>query len=111
MLERALVRIVEDAQQKIDAFRWDYNEHHPHRSLKGLALGNSQKGCSQRPRAHSPSGPKKGVPSLKRRASFYGVADYWGQVIAVRFIRSLQRSARSRDSPWPNNSSELSVFV
>lgn len=26
---------IEDAQQKIDAFRWDYNEHHPHRSLKG----------------------------------------------------------------------------
>lgn len=26
---------LEDAQQKIDAFRWDYNEHHPHRSLKG----------------------------------------------------------------------------
>ncbi len=26
-----------NAQQKIDAFRWDYNEHHPHRSLKGLS--------------------------------------------------------------------------
>lgn len=26
-----------DAQQKVDAFRWDYNEHHPHRSLKGLS--------------------------------------------------------------------------
>ncbi len=26
-----------DAQQKIDAFRWDYNEHHPHRALKGLS--------------------------------------------------------------------------
>ena len=26
---------LEDAQHKIDAFRWDYNEHHPHRSLKG----------------------------------------------------------------------------
>jgi transposase InsO family protein len=25
------------AQQKIDAFRWDYNEHHPHRALKGLS--------------------------------------------------------------------------
>ena len=23
---------LEDAQQKIDAFRWDYNEHHPHRA-------------------------------------------------------------------------------
>jgi len=28
---------MEDAQQKIDAFRWDYNEHHPHRALKGLS--------------------------------------------------------------------------
>ena len=28
---------IDDAQQKIDAFRWDYNEHHPHRSLKGLS--------------------------------------------------------------------------
>jgi putative transposase len=22
---------IDDAQRKIDAFRWDYNEHHPHR--------------------------------------------------------------------------------
>lgn len=28
---------LEDAQQKIDAFRWDYFEHHPHRALKGLS--------------------------------------------------------------------------
>jgi putative transposase len=28
---------IDDAQQKIDVFRWDYNEHHPHRSLKGLS--------------------------------------------------------------------------
>ena len=26
---------MEDAQEKIDAFRWDYNEHHPHRALEG----------------------------------------------------------------------------
>ena len=26
-----------DAQQKIDAFRWDYNDNHPHRALKGLS--------------------------------------------------------------------------
>src|SRR5688572_21518189 len=26
-----------DAEEKIDAFRWDYNEHRPHRSLKGLS--------------------------------------------------------------------------
>jgi hypothetical protein len=25
------------AEQKIDAFRWDYNENHPHRALKGLS--------------------------------------------------------------------------
>lgn len=28
---------VDDAKQKIDAFRWDYNENHPHRALKGLS--------------------------------------------------------------------------
>jgi len=28
---------LEDAPQKIDAFRWDYNENHPHRVLKGLS--------------------------------------------------------------------------
>ena len=28
---------LEDARQKIDAFRWDYNENHPHRALKGLS--------------------------------------------------------------------------
>jgi putative transposase len=28
---------MEDAQQQIDAFRWDYNEHHPHRALGALS--------------------------------------------------------------------------
>ena len=28
---------LEDAKVKIDAFRWDYNEHRPHRALKGLS--------------------------------------------------------------------------
>jgi putative transposase len=28
---------LEDAQEKIDAFRWDDIEHHPHRALKGLS--------------------------------------------------------------------------
>lgn len=28
---------LEDAQLKIDAFRWDYNENHPHRALEGLS--------------------------------------------------------------------------
>ncbi len=27
---------IEDAKQKIDAWRWDYNENRPHRSLEGL---------------------------------------------------------------------------
>jgi len=27
---------IDDAKEKIDAWRWDYNEHRPHRSLKGL---------------------------------------------------------------------------
>lgn len=34
---------LEDAQQKIDAFRWDYNEHHPHRYLKGQSPGEFAK--------------------------------------------------------------------
>ena len=28
---------MDDAKEKIDAFRWDYNENHPHRALKGLS--------------------------------------------------------------------------
>lgn len=28
---------LDDARHKIDAFRWDYSEHRPHRSLKGLS--------------------------------------------------------------------------
>ena len=28
---------LQDAQQKIDAFPWDYNENHPHRALQGLS--------------------------------------------------------------------------
>ncbi len=28
---------LEDAQQKVDAFRWDWNEHRPHRALAGLS--------------------------------------------------------------------------
>ena len=28
---------IDDAQRKIDAFRWDYNEHRPYRALKGLS--------------------------------------------------------------------------
>jgi putative transposase len=27
---------IDDARQKIDAWRWDYNEHRPHRSLEGM---------------------------------------------------------------------------
>jgi putative transposase len=27
---------LDDAQEKVDAWRWDYNEHRPHRSLEGL---------------------------------------------------------------------------
>lgn len=27
---------LDDAKAKIDAWRWDYNEHRPHRSLEGL---------------------------------------------------------------------------
>jgi putative transposase len=27
---------IDDASEKIDAWRWDYNENRPHRSLEGL---------------------------------------------------------------------------
>ena len=32
---------MEDAHEKIEGLRQDYNEHHPHRALKGLSPGNS----------------------------------------------------------------------
>lgn len=54
---------LEDAQQKIDAFRRDYKENHPHRALKGLSLQEYER----RPMlvaAESPSWwPEKPVPS------------------------------------------------
>ena len=28
-----------DADEKIDAWRWDYNAHRPHRALQGLSPG------------------------------------------------------------------------
>jgi putative transposase len=34
---------IDDAQQKIDAFRWDDNEHHSHRALMGLNPGEFAK--------------------------------------------------------------------
>ena len=30
---------IEDAKEKIDGWRWDYNERRPHRSLEGLTPG------------------------------------------------------------------------
>jgi putative transposase len=42
-----------DAEEKIDAWRWDYNEHRPHRSLQGLSPGEfarrGQKGAANSP--------------------------------------------------------------
>lgn len=32
---------LEDAKHKIDAFRWDYSDHHPHRALKRLRPVNT----------------------------------------------------------------------
>jgi len=49
---------VEDAKEKIDAFRWDYNENHPHRALKGLSPRESVSERWQPPRTHPRSGPK-----------------------------------------------------
>src|SRR4051812_36298638 len=45
---------LEDAEQKIDAFRWDYNENHPHRALKGLSP-NESAGRGMTTAANSPS--------------------------------------------------------
>ena len=28
---------LDDAKQKTEVFRWDYNENHPHRALNGLS--------------------------------------------------------------------------
>ena len=61
---------LEDALQKIDAFRWDYNEHRPHRSLKGLSPREFARGGSQRPQTHRRSGPINPVPSERRTTLF-----------------------------------------
>ena len=50
---------------------------------RASALGNSQKGCSQRPQAHPPSGPKKGGPLKNPRASHYPRSGFWGQVVGA----------------------------
>jgi putative transposase len=53
---------LDGAQQKIDAFRWDYNEHHPHRALKGLSPREFAEKMLKGPQSHSPGEPKKGGP-------------------------------------------------
>ena len=37
VLERALVCVARGREEKIEAWRQDYNENHPHRALKGLS--------------------------------------------------------------------------
>ena len=36
---------LEDAQQKVDAFRWDYNENHPQPSSQGPEPSGIRSGC------------------------------------------------------------------
>ena len=73
---------LEDAQAKIEAWRQDYNEHHPHRALKGLSPMNTPERMlngrgvtlvvvrktrsSQRRRSPVITGPKK--PGMSQRA-------------------------------------------
>jgi putative transposase len=48
---------IPDAKKKIDAWRWDYNEHPPHRSLEGLTPRElAVKSGSSGPQNHSRSG-------------------------------------------------------
>ncbi len=44
-----------DAKAKIDAWRWDYNEHRPHRSLMGLTPREFARQTMQTGAANSPS--------------------------------------------------------
>ena len=46
----------EDAQEKIDEWRWEYNENRPHRSLKGLTPGEFARLSIHNPAAGSHSG-------------------------------------------------------
>jgi transposase InsO family protein len=39
VFECALVRVDRGRAAEINAFRWDYNEHCPHRAFKGLSPG------------------------------------------------------------------------
>ena len=76
---------LEDAQQKIDAFRWDYNEHHPHRALKGLSPQEyARRAMLQRPQTHARSGPKKGGPSTALQSRFR-CSGFPGQVTITVF--------------------------
>jgi putative transposase len=58
---------LEDAQQKIDAFRWDYNEHHPHRALKGLSPNEYAPSLTGMPASTIRSGRCASVPDIGNR--------------------------------------------
>jgi putative transposase len=58
---------IEDAKQKIDAWRWDYNEHRPHRSLEGLTPREfAAKAICQGSQTHALRGP-----NFPGRSSFH----------------------------------------
>ena len=63
---------IDDAQQKIDAFRWDYNEHHPHRALKGLSPREFAKGMA-------PDGRRLALPVSRKREAPQTAADSLSQ--------------------------------
>lgn len=46
---------IDDAEQKIDAWKWDYNETRPHRALKGLSPGEFVRRMEKLGAAGSPS--------------------------------------------------------
>src|SRR5215510_2423823 len=70
---------MEDAQQKIDAFRWDYNEHHPHRSLKGLSPRESVTRMPQTSAGSLSDLTEKGRPLKTRGPRTIRVADFGGR--------------------------------
>jgi len=108
---------MDDAQQKIDAFRWDYNEHHPHRALKGLSpreyaqkvlatVADSPSWWSEKPgpltRCRSPIaiGPKKSGRSQGLRWNPEECADSReltgdGQALGLRALHQAIASAPS----------------
>src|SRR5262249_12971637 len=95
---------LEDAQEKIDAFRSDYNENHPHRALKGLRLSGIRSGSDGNRRGltlivdHKTRAPHEAKSSTSTRSSFWGQVLYawtflpvWSFLLGA--LRTLRRSS------------------